>query len=1083
MHRGLIARSRATAINGLMGLLLAIAVLAGSGGGSVVFAAQEAARETVAYDYDIASAPADQALIEFARQTKGMQLSVLVPSGDFARILTNPVHGHYRPDEALSVLLRDTGLSGSIGATGIVAVTRSGEQDMGRKKSRWGWVGGVLGFIGGHLFVPGASAQTSPPPESADAAAAPQELEQITVTGSRVISNGNDSPTPVTVVNLDQLQQMNPGPLTQALAMLPELLATPNQGGQGPTPQAVFNLRGIGGTRNLILFDDHRVAPTTNGATEGVDSNLLPQLLLKRVDVVTGGASAVYGSDALAGVVNFVLDKNYTGIKGELSGGITTYGDDANYRMSLTAGTAFAGGRGHFLFSVSTDHIDGIFGNPRAWDQTGKYFLTNPNYKAGNGQPQYLIESGAGFSTGTPGGIITSGPLKGTAFGPGGTPYQFNYGSLESDPFCVGGSCSANQDNQGVTLDQANRRGNVFSRVSYDLADNINVYMQGSYNQSTSVAWDVSTFSLANQTLSASNPFLPATVKTQAAALGVTSFTMGTFWGDLPPLSFKGTRDTTRFLMGGSGNFDLFGSNWKWDAHAQYGFTDTSENGFALNTANAALAIDAVVSPTTGAIVCRSTLTSPNNGCVPYNIFGTGVNSQAAIKYVDGNGSISYRHQGFTEKSIGGGISGEPFSDWAGPVSVAFGIEDRSDSVHGAADPLSVLHQWYSGNYLPLFGSVSVTEGYFETVVPLARNLPFIESLDVNIAARETGYTTSGDATTFKFGVEYQPIDDIRFRGTRSRDIRAPNVSELFAAGTSGTNNVTDPFLNKTYSDLTITAGNTALKPEVATTNSVGAVFTPTFLPGFNASVDYYNINIANGIGSLSGQQIVTNCFQGETSYCSQIHRDPTSGLITVVNAQPFNLASQEADGIDFEASYTGQLSDIVASWPGNYNLRALATHYLKNYSNNGLGTINDTVGQNENVSANTSFGPPNWSYLGTLTYTNNPFSGTFTVRGISSGVYSINGYSLIGCASSCPTSTTTAPTVNDTHVPGSFYMDASVNYDFGRFELFAVVKNILDKDPPILAPGTGVPNISQTNVSLYDTIGRNYRAGVRFNF
>lgn len=911
-------------------------------------------------------------------------------------------------------------------------------------------------------------------------------VESIEVTGTHIVRNGFQAPTPVTVLDPEYLKAAAPANIADVVTQLPSVVgSTTNQNtnqsfSAGQDGVVTINLRNLGATRTLVLLDGLRSVPSS--VTGIVDVDTIPQELVSRVDVVTGGASAVYGSDALAGVVNFILDKNYTGIKGELSGGITTYGDDANYRASLTAGTDFAGGRGHFIANVSTNHIDGIFGNPRAWDQTGKYFLTNPNYKAGNGQPQYLIASGAGFSTGTPGGIITSGPLKGTAFGPGGTPYQFNYGSLESDPFCVGGNCTTNQNNQGVTLDQANRRGNAFARVSYDLADHINIYLQGSYNQSTSVAWDVSTFSLANQTLKVDNAYLPATVKARAVALGLTSLTMGTFWGDLPPLSFKGTRDTTRGLLGANGDFDLFGTNWKWDAHAQYGFTATSENGFALNTVNAALAIDAVVSPATGAIVCRSTLTSPSNGCVPYNIFGTGVNSKDAIKYVDGNGFISYRHQGFTEKTIGGGISGEPFENWAGPVSLAFGIDHRSDSVHGVADPLSVSRQWYSGNYLPLFGTVSVTEGYVETVVPVAKGLPFIESLDVNIAARETGYTTSGEVTTFKFGIEYQPIDDIRFRGTRSRDIRAPNVSELFAAGTSGTNNVTDPFLNRTYVDLTITKGNPDLKPEVATTNSVGAVVTPTFLPGFSASVDYYNINITNGIGSLSGQQIVTNCFQGQAIYCAAIERDPSSGLITIVNAQPFNLASQEANGIDFEATYSGEMSDIVPAWPGSFTLRGLATHYLKNYSNNGLGTITDTVGQNQNVSSNTSFGPPNWTFLGMLTYTNDSFSSTFTMRGISSGVYAINNYSLIGCGSSCPVSTTTAPTVNDTHVPGSFFMDVSASYQLGPVEFFAAVKNILDKDPPILAPGTGVPNISQTNLSLYDALGRTYRAGIRFN-
>lgn len=913
-----------------------------------------------------------------------------------------------------------------------------------------------------------------------------QDVESVEVTGTHIVRDGYQAPTPLTVLGEADLKAAAPANIADVVTKLPAVVGSTtnqnsNQGYSGGTVGIVsINLRNLGANRTLVLLDGQRSAPSA--VTGIVDVNTMPQELIKRVDVVTGGASAVYGSDALAGVVNFVLDKDYTGIKGELSGGITTYGDDANYKASITAGTPFAGGRGHLLFNVSTDHNDGIFGNPRKWDQTGKYFLSNPAYKAGNGQPQYLISSGAGFSTGTLGGIITSGPLKGVAFGPGGTPYQFNYGSLESDPFCVGGDCTGNQANQGVTLDQRTTRQNIFSRVSYDLTDHINVYVQGSYSQATSVGWDVSTFSLANQTVYSDNAFLPASVKARADAQNVTSFTMGTFWGDLPPLSFKGVRDTTRALAGASGDFDLFGSNWKWDAHAQLGFTATSENGYALQTSHAKLAIDAVVSPDTGAIVCRSTLTSPNNGCVPYNIFGTGVNSPAAIKYVDGAGNISYRHQGFTEKTIGGAISGEPFEDWAGPVSVAFGIEHRRDSVNGYADPYSASRDWYSGNYLPTIGAVTVTEGFVETVVPIARGLPLIESLDVNIAARETGYSTSGNVTTFKFGVEYQPIDDFRIRATRSRDIRAPNLSELFASGTSGTNNVTDPFLNKTYVDLTVTKGNPDLKPEVATTNSIGVVLTPTMLPGFSASVDYYNINIDGGIGSLSGQQIVSNCYAGQTLYCGAIQRDIGTGLITVVNAQPFNLASQEADGIDFEVSYSGDVADIVPGWSGSFNLRGLATHYLKNYSDNGLGTITDTVGQNQNLSSNTSFGPPNWVYQFMVTYSNDPFTGTLTFRGISDGVYANNNYSLIGCGYSCPVSTPTAPTVNDNHVPGSFYIDASANYGFGPAELFFAVRNLLDKDPPILAPGTGVPNISQTNLSLYDTLGRTFRAGVRFN-
>ena len=286
-------------------------------------------------------------------------------------------------------------------------------------------------------------------------------VEQVVVTGSHIVRDGYQAPTPVTVLDSAFLNASAPANIVDAVTELPSVVgSTTNQNtnqsfSAGQDGVASINLRNLGATRTLVLIDGMRSVPSA--VTGIIDVDTIPQELVSRVDVVTGGASAVYGSDALAGVVNFVLDKDYTGLKGELSGGITTYGDDPSYRASVTAGHAFDGGRLHVLLNISTDHIDGIFGNPRGWDQTGKYFIANPNYKAGNGLPQYLIQSGAGFSTGTPGGIITSGPLKGVAFGPGGTPYQFNYGSLEGDPFCVGGSCTANQNNQGVTLDQQNK--------------------------------------------------------------------------------------------------------------------------------------------------------------------------------------------------------------------------------------------------------------------------------------------------------------------------------------------------------------------------------------------------------------------------------------------------------------------------------------------------------------------------------------------------------------------------------------------------------------------------------------------------
>jgi outer membrane receptor protein involved in Fe transport len=911
-----------------------------------------------------------------------------------------------------------------------------------------------------------------------------EQVEQVVVTGSAIVRDGYQSPTPVQVLSLDELLAQAPVNIADAVNQLPAVSGgmtsmNNNQGfSAGTVGIASMNLRNIGSSRTLVLLDGKRSVPSS--VTGIVDVNTFPQELVSRVDVVTGGASAVYGSDALAGVVNFILDKNYTGLKGEMSGGITDYGDDTSWKLVVTAGTPFANGRGHFLISGEINHVDGITGVPRAWAQTGRFFLKNPAYTATNGQPANLILSGAGFSTATPGGIITSGPLRGTAFGPGGTPYQYNYGTIVSDPVSVGGNWATNQANDGNSLDQRALRSNIFSRVSYDLTDDINVYAQFSYTQATTSAWDVVPFNFGNLSIKADNPFIPATVAARVQALSLTGFNMGSFWADLQsakPFSFRGTRDTTRGMIGASGVANIFGSDWHWDVYGQLGFNASSENGYAQNTANAKLAIDAVLDPGTGAVVCRSTLTDPNNGCVPYNIFGIGVNTPEAIHYVSGNGNYSYRHQGFSEKVISATISGEPFSNWAGPVSLALGIQHRRDAVKGSVDPFSPLRQWFSGNYLPTIGSFNVTEGFVEAVVPV------FDGFILNLAARETDYSTSGMVTTYKAGAEYSPVDDIRFRATQSRDIRAPNLSDLYAAGTAGTDNIFDPKYNLTYSKLTITSGNPNLKPEVADTTDLGVVLTPRFFPGFSASIDWYNINIKNGIGGISPVQILDNCMAGQAVYCAAIDRDPTTDLITVIRRVPFNLASQVANGLDFEASYTTPLSDIVSDWGGDLRMRVLATNYLKNRSDNGLGTINDSVGINDNLSSNTTAGPPNWVFKGTITYTNHPFTVSLTGRGLSSGVFANNGSPMVQCTSGCPASTSQAQTVNDNHVPGAFYFDTSINYDYGSAQFFFAVRNVLNTDPPILPSATGVPMLTQTNLSLYDALGRTYRGGVRFNF
>jgi outer membrane receptor protein involved in Fe transport len=941
----------------------------------------------------------------------------------------------------------------------------------------------------GVIIAPFALAQE----QAADDAEAP--LQQVVITGTNIVRDGYAAPTPVTVVGVDQLQQSATSSLADFVNTMPVFAnsQTPtnqyHQSSNGLAGLNTLNLRSVGSSRTLVLIDGQRsVGSTTTGL---VDINNIPQDLVERVDVVTGGASAVYGSDALSGVVNFVLNKTFTGTKLTASGGATNYGDNANWKVGLTEGFGFANDRGHFIFSGEVARDSGIRGVPRDWNNGGVAIINNPAFTATNGQPQLIRVSQAALYVATDGGIITNppapqpaNPLAGTAFGPGGTPTTFHLGSITANPYTVGGDWASNPSNTIQSLTPQMKSERLFTRLSFDVTDNVNVFGQFSWGGTRTLGYNEPNFYFGSLVVKSDNAFIPATIATRLNALGLAQFNMGTLNGDLPDWGNKTDRDTKRAVVGASGRFGAFGSDWTWNGYYQRGTTDGTFQAVGVsNRTRYMLAIDAVRDPNTGAIVCRSTLTNPTNGCVPYNLFGTGVNSQAAINYIEPFAPT--QNLKLTQDVWSAQLSGEPFSDWAGPVSVAAGVQHRLEKVTASADALS--GQWFAANYAPINGSYTVTEGSLETVVPIIRDKAWAKAIDVNAAARATDYSTSGYVTTWKIGATYDITSDVRLRATRSRDIRAPNLSELYQAGAGGTGQILDDFRGRQGVPYRIVqSGNLNLDPEKANNMGAGVVFTPTFLPNFSFSADYWRINIKDAIGGIQSQPIFDLCFQGLSEFCSLITPDPSTltaapqGGYTIVNL-PVNLASQKASGIDFEASYRLNLGDLVSSWAGNVDLRYLGTHYIKNITDNRVTPPADQVGASI----------PKWNHNLTATYTYNAFRWALTGRLITSGVIDPT---YIECSSSCPQFTSTQllnnPTVDDAHQPGVFYMDTSLAYDFSKsgntdFQVYFNVQNLLNRDPPVVPlPLTGlVPYFSvQTNPSLYDVLGRNYRLGFRIS-
>jgi outer membrane receptor protein involved in Fe transport len=593
-------------------------------------------------------------------------------------------------------------------------------------------------------------------------------------------------------------------------------------------------------------------------------------------------------------------------------------------------------------------------------------------------------------------------------------------------------------------------------------------------------------------TQSVNNPFLPASLASQMQAAGVSTFNMGSFLGDLGNGGQLGTqhpdtgRQVARFAFGFTGDFDLFGKNYTWDADTTYGWsTQNVTNPGTIFVPN----FRAAAFPTrnaAGQIVCANA-TNAMAGCVPFNVFGLGVNTPAAVQYLEGEGQGPWQDARLHQFVTSANIKGSPFDDWAGPVSFATGIEHREEGAHVQADPYETLPSNWSLGIGPAWaGQFQVTEGYIETNVPLLKDLPFAESANIDAAFRETGYSTFGKVSTWKVGGTYSPGFGLTFRATRSADIREPTLVDLYSAGTSTTNSVNDPFNNNaTILYRQTTTGNANLQPEDANNTIIGGVYQPTFIPRLNLSADYYNVNITHAISSsgLTAQNIINLCYNGNSSACSLFQRVGT-GATQQLNftIAPLNLASEHQNRMEFEASYSLPLDSFKQSWlQGDLNFNANVTHYMNDTQSSGVPGLPPTYLAGVDGS---STGLPKWKYSATMTWQLDPVSVSLTGRGLSSGVYATN---YIACTSGCPTSTPFSPTYSTNHIDGAFYLDLAANYNFGfegsKDQIYFNVRNLLDKDPPLVAQGSSTGyDFFPANAALYDILGRVMRVGVRFS-
>jgi outer membrane receptor protein involved in Fe transport len=994
---------------------------------------------------------------------------------------------------------------------------------------------------------------------------------EVVVTGSRIVRSTFNTPNPVTVMDEREIQKLNLTNAGDIVAQLPQnsnFFAANNVGlGNFNVGAQLVNLRGLNpffGTRTLTLMDGQRVVPTTAGG--GVDVTLVPSMLVGRVETETGGASAVYGSDAIAGVVNIILDTKLVGFKGQADYSQTSHGDGRDFHASAAYGNTFAGGKGHYIIGGEFEHSEsiGICSKVRDWCSTNYAVFTNPDYNTpgapGYGQPHYVVGPNGRSANANLTGLLAPvakfvvpglyvAPLGQMQFDSTGsslvsyTPGAYAAGAYPFG-FQQGGDPNTAGAYDATTMKPDVRKYTALAHVDYDLTDHITGSLEGWFARSVAVnpvangaigpgslqVGDSPLLFVLNHPITDYNGYLTPAEAAYVNSLGTHVAEFGRNVSNIVEAQNRTNNNTWRIV--GSLKGDL-GGGWGWDAYAEYGDTTTQQRLYH-NVVNSFMnyALDAVknssgqvvcgvnipgqINPLTGAPYTANDVSAAaqNGGCQPLNLFGATNASAAAVNYVF---PTLYEDVDYSQTVVSGNVHGDLFQGWgAGAVKLAAGAEYRhefGDVTHNLAN-----QPWYTQYFLSYGldykGTIDVIEGYGELNVPLIKDAPFAHYAEIDGAIRETynkasnnstepppfatpaesGHSASHNFATWKISGIWDVTDWLRFRATRSRDVRAPQFRELFqsyAVASAGPfASVNNPWKGGLPQQTNIATGGTlALKPETANTWSAGVQLSPKsgLFERARFSADWYEIAISDPITGppfgIGAQNIVNGCYAGSSFFCSLVVRDANNTILSVNNSAA-NLGKYTTRGVDFEGDYDLPLNMVQHDWNGDLSFRILASYLYNMIINTGLGgPVIDYAGQSGPTGAfggyNTS---PNWQANSFLTYSNGPFSGTVQVRYIGPGKFlARSAFGGVAIAPGDPGYATTNPnSISENHVSSAWYVNLHAAYDVTKqLTLFGSIDNLFNKSPPIAPGGNGYP----TNPVYFDTYGMTWKMGVRARF
>ncbi|MEG3086676.1 TonB-dependent receptor plug domain-containing protein [Sphingomonas sp. PB4P5] len=835
---------------------------------------------------------------------------------------------------------------------------------------------------------------TSPAAAMADQAEAEDAGAEIVVTGSRIRRPDFDTPSPVVSLSAATIQQSGTTNLTDFLTGFPALqgssTSADNSGsgaGIGYTGLNLLNLRNLGTERTLVLVDGRRHVASVPGS-QSVDINTIPVDLIDRVDVLTGGASAVYGADAVTGVVNFVLKQNFEGVSARAQAGVSEYGDAGKRLISVTAGKNFAGGRGNIAVAyeyasesrlesrdrsrLTGANLTGFYRNPADPE-------FQPGYTGGasNGIPDRVPASDLRYNdTARQGGIDVDFDGAPDYFvNATGQLVPFDMGTVLQPGFSSGGSGTRIADYQNDLLPELNRH--VVNAVGhFEVSPALTIFAEGKYANSKSYSLGQPSFDyylLVND----DNPYLPASLVGNGGVL----VTRDNF--DIGQRGERIERETFRSVVGARG---AISDHANYELSYVFGQTNITNNYINdVYDDRFLAAIDAVRDPATGQVTCRINLgptavidqpytdrytgapaTFRPGECVPFNLFGDNVSSQASFDFLRANTTDRSRLRQHVVSGSLTGDFGQFFRLPGGPVGFAIGAEYRKEESRFTPDPIAAQGLTFTNALGSDEGSFDVKEVFGELNLPLLRDQPFAHRLEFGAAARLSDYSTVGRTTTWKVDGTWAPVRDIAFNGTYSKAVRAPNIGELFGAlsqtfefitdpcdraeiqnGTQyraancqallGGLGVTDPaaYVDARTSNIPgFSGGNRNLSEEEATTWTAGAVFQPSFLSGFTLRADWYDIKLKNAINTVTPEQVAQLCVDQPTlqnQFCGLITRTATEtntadiGNITSFTVVPQNVASFATSGLDVNLSYR-----LDAGSAGRFSLRVIGNYLNK---------------------------------------------------------------------------------------------------------------------------------------------------------